>query len=313
MRHTLLKSVVIVILTVLGASCTPTAVNPSGADAATPTAPARPLIIGDISDEAAETIRGTQPLADYLAEQLTEFGITQGVVKIAPDLATMVEWVKNGEVDVYFDSPYPALVVSQEANATPILRRLKFGVPQYHSVFFTRADSPLTSLADLAGQNVAFEEPFSTSGYMLPLAYLEEQGYDAVEVKDLATAVAPDQVGYIFSTADNTTVQWVISGRVPAGVIDNVTLGRLPEETQAELRVFAATEDVPRQVVVVRAGLDEALVAQLKNLLLTMDENESGQAALELFLTTEFTEFPEGADAALNRMRELYQVVQENE
>jgi len=131
-----------------------------------------------------------------------------------------------------------------------------------------------------------------------------------VEKESLETAVSSGEVGYVFSTADNTTVQWVISGLAPAGVTDNVTFGRLPADTQAELAVFAETEDVPRQLVLVRAGLDEALVAKIKSELLAMDENEAGQAALETFLTTEFTEFPEGPEKALARMQQIYQMVQ---
>ncbi|MBK8985623.1 MAG: PhnD/SsuA/transferrin family substrate-binding protein [Chloroflexi bacterium] len=96
----------------------------------------RALVIGDISDEAAETIKGTQPVADYLAAQLSDFGITEGVVRIAPDLETMITWMDNGEVDTYFDSPYPSLVISEATGATPILRRLKYGVDEYHTVFF---------------------------------------------------------------------------------------------------------------------------------------------------------------------------------
>ncbi len=271
-----------------------------------------PLVIGDISDEVAETIEGTQPLADYLANKLEPYGITQGIVKIAPDLDTMIQWMDNGEVDLYFDSPYPVLVVSQETGATPILRRLKYGVDKYHSVFVVRQDSDINSLDDAMGQTIAFEETFSTSGYMLPLAYLVEAGRNPVEVSSPDSEVNDDEIGYVFSTADDTTIQWIISGRVPLGVIDNVTLGRLPEETQAELRVIAETKDVPRQLVLVNHALDDELVNALQTELLAMDENEAGQAALETFLTTEFTEFPEGADAALAYMNNLYHLVQEN-
>lgn len=273
----------------------------------------RALVIGDISDEAAETIKGTQPLADYLAAQLGDFGITRGEVKIAPNLETMIEWMGSGEVDLYFDSPFPALVINQETGAVPILSRLRFGVSEYHSVFFSRANADLQSAADLTGKLVAFEEPFSTSGYMLPLAYLIEQGLNPVEKESLNTAVSANEVGYVFSTADNTTVQWVVSGLVLAGVTDNVTFGRLPPETQAELAIFAETEDVPRQLVLVRAGLDEALIARIKTELLAMDENETGQAALDTFQTTEFTEFPESPDKALTRIQRIYQIVQAQE
>ena len=271
------------------------------------------LVIGDISDEPAETITGTQPLADYLAAQLGQYGITQGEVKIAPDLDTMIQWMKDGEVDLYFDSPYPALVISRESGATPILRRLKYGVEQYHSVFISKSDSEYNELADLKGEMVAFEEAFSTSSYMLPLAYLIENDMNPVLKNNLETAVSPDEVGYVFSTADNTTIQWIISGKVPIGVIDNVTFGRLPEETQAELQILAKTEDVPRQLVLLGTDVSGELARALKTELMAMDENEEGQEALEIFLTTEFDEFPEGAKKALERMGELYALVQNNE
>lgn len=270
------------------------------------------IVLGDISDEPAETIEGTQPMADYLAARLGEYGITRGEVKIAPDLETMTQWMADGEVDIYFDSPYPVLVVSQETGAVPILRRWKYGVSAYHSVFIARKDSGLTSLADLSGRMVAFEESFSTSGYMLPLSYLIEQGMNPVEKADMETAVAPDEVGYLFSTADNTTIQWVVSGKVPIGVVDNVTFELLiPEETREGLTILAATEDVPRQMVLLRSGIEPELAEAIQTILIGVDESEEGQAALEAFLTTKFDEFPEGAEAALARMQTLYGLVQD--
>ena len=223
----------------------------------------------------------------------------------------MIQWIKEGEVDLYFDSPYPVLVISEQTGAQPLLRRLRFGVSEYHSVFFVRADSPIQSLTELKGQIVAFEETFSTSGYMLPLAYLIKEGFNPVEKTDPEAVVNPDEVGYAFSTADDTTIQWVISGVVPAGVIDNTTFQRLPEETQAELRIIASTEDVPRQMVLVRPGLDEALVEAITKELLAMDENEEGAAALEAFQTTAFEEFPQGYAAAMEQMQSLYGLIQE--
>jgi phosphonate transport system substrate-binding protein len=272
----------------------------------------RVIVIGDISDEPAETIEGTQPVADYLAARLGDYGISHGEVKIAPDLDTMLQWIADGEVDLYFDSPYPVLVISQQTGAEPILRRWKYGVSEYHSLFFTRKETGITSLEDLSGHMVAFEESFSTSGFMLPLSYLYEQGMNPVAMSDPETAVAADEVGYVFSTADNTTIQWVVSGKVPVGVVDNITYELfVPEETRQGLVIIAETEDVPRQLVLTRPGMDEDLVAAIKSELINMNESEEGQAALEIFLTTEFDEFPEGANAALDRMRTLYQLVQD--
>lgn len=279
--------------------------------AATTVTEQRPIVLGDISDEAAETIKGTQPLADYLGAQLGDYGIAGGEVKIAADFDTMIQWIRDGEVDLYFDSPYPVLVISEQTGAQPILRRFRFGVEEYHSVFFVRADSPIQSLTELNGQIVGFEEEFSTSGFMLPLSYLLQQGFNPLEKAGPDSPVGAEEIGYAFSTADDTTIQWVISGIVPAGVIDNVTFGRLPEETQAELRIIAETDSVPRQMVLVRPGLDEALVTAITNELLATEENDEGLAALESFQTTEFAEFSEGYAAAMEKMQILYQLVQD--
>lgn len=292
----------------LSIGCTPEAVPAATPDAKRGEGEA--LVLGDISDEAAETIAGTQPLADYLAARLMEQGIARGRVRIAPDLSTMVRLVESGEVDVYFDSPYPVLIVSRKTGAKPILRRQKYGVAEYHSVFFTRADAGLAELADLPGQMVAFEEAFSTSGYMLPLAHLLEAGMNPVEKSSPVVPVADDEVGYVFSTADNTTIQWVISGRVPVGVIDNVTFSRLPADTRSKLVIIGRTEAVPRQMVLVRPGLDPALVEAITNELLAMDESADGQAVLDIFLTSEFDEFPQGATTALERMEAFYELAQ---
>jgi ABC-type phosphate/phosphonate transport system substrate-binding protein len=72
----------------------------------------------------------------------------------------------------------------------------------------------------------------------------------------------------------------------------------------------AHTEKTPRQVVVIRAGLEDGLVAAIVNVLTTMHETEAGRAALEPFQTTKFDEFPQGIEAATARMREMMDLVQ---
>ncbi|MCU4653412.1 phosphonate ABC transporter substrate-binding protein [Roseibacterium sp. SDUM158016] len=48
----------------------------------------------------------------------------------------------------------------------------------YYSVMYTRADSGITSLEEMEGRSLAFADPNSTSGYLVPLAELTEMGID---------------------------------------------------------------------------------------------------------------------------------------
>ena len=270
------------------------------------------IVLGDISDDPAEVIDGTQPLAIYLADQLGKFGITTGRVRIAKSIDEMAELMKNGEVDLYFDSTYPATIVSDTSGANIILRRWRFGVDEYHSVIFASKESGIESLDDLNGQMLAFDAPYSTSGYVLPAVHLTENGLNLVGKPGYGEPVSEDQVGFVFSYDDENTLQWVLSDLVQAGATDDYNFDiAFPQEATEKLVVLVRTGNIPRQVVVARADLDPELLEALIQILLTIDQDESAEAVLKAFQTTKFDEFPEGIELATQRMREMMQTVQE--
>jgi phosphonate transport system substrate-binding protein len=309
-----LRLVIFVVVLALVAACgapkaarTPT-VAPTAAAVAMKT-----IVLGDITDAPAKRIAAFQPLADYLGAHLSEFGIGSGGVKVAPDFDTMTKFLKNGEVDIYFDSPYPTYVLSQRAGAQPALRRWRDGVAEYYTVLFVRTDSGITSVADLKGKMMAFKEPYSTSGYVLPKAYLIQQGLNPVEKPSTDAALGKDEVGYVFSNGDDNILQWVISGKAAAGAVDYLSFQKLPEESRSALTILAKTEAVPRQVMVVRAGLDPALVEAIKGLLIGLDKTPEGKDILKKFqTTTKFDEFPGGPDTAFTRIRELDKLINQD-
>jgi phosphate/phosphite/phosphonate ABC transporter binding protein len=298
---------ILIALVSCGAAST-TAPTPTAVPLATPAA-TKLLVLGDISNEPAKSLKSFQPLADYLTAHLDTFGVSVKV-KLAPDLATMARWMQAGEVDLYFDSPYPAMIVSDQSGAQPILRRWKGGDAEYDTVFITRANSGLDSLADLQGRVIGFEDNFSTSGYLLPKTYLLRAGMQPVEKSDPQAEVAKDEVGYIFTQDSENTIQWVLSGRVVAGAIDSSAFSDIPSESRTVLTVLAETEKVARHVVLARAGMEPTLLSAIKTVLLDMDRSTEGQAVLKAFeKTAKFDEFPTAAD--LNRMRQLYEMIRE--
>jgi phosphonate transport system substrate-binding protein len=315
MPHTRLTVRPLVVLSALlvslmAAACAPAPSGPSQSPlpAMTLSGGGRPLVIGEVAADPVKKSKRFQPLADYLGERLGPVGVTSGEVRMAPDMDVMVRLLQAGEVDVIVDSPYPAMIISDRSGALPILRRWKEGEADYSSLIIARADRGLSSVADLAGQMVAFEVDYSTSGYFLPLTHMLAAGLNPVEKASAESSVRRAEVGYVFARDDDNIVQWVVGGKVAAGAVDNRAFLKIPDEARSQLVILAETERLPRHVVLVRSGLDPRVVEALKTELLAMSESPAGLPVLEAFeATARFDEFP--TDMALDRMRMLYRSI----
>jgi len=269
------------------------------------------LVLGDIDeDDPISKIEELSPLASYFADGLSEFGIGSGEVKIAPDLETMIDMVETGEIDIFYDSLYPAMIIANETGAKPLLRGWRGGEPVYRSVFFTTADSGITSLDDLNGKMIAYDDPASTSGYMVPTAYLVSNGLNPDEKNSHTSSVADDEVGYVFSNDDENTIEWVMSGQVDVGVVDNLTyMEDIPEETREQLVIIAETDDVPRRVLMIGPDIDEEMASALASMAQSMDTTEEGQALLAIVKTAKFDEFPGGVDEVFDPIQEMFDII----
>lgn len=270
-----------------------------------PPAGAEVLTLGTIDDEAKKTLKRFQALADYLAPRLAGSGVDAVDASIVVTAEDVVDGLRKGEIDVYIDSPLIMALVARETNVRPLLRRWKDGVAEYHSVFFARQASGIAGLDDLRGRVVAFEEPTSTSGYLLPKAMLLEQGYRLVEVKDASASVPADAIGYVFSEDDDNTAFWVQKGKVAAGALDSINFAELVEKRPGELAELARSQSLTRHVVAHRQGLAPAIVAALRDTLLAMHESEEGRKVLGTLKTARFDGFPGDPSEELARAERI--------
>lgn len=310
-RYFLIARKILVLIACVGLSSCQRESTPVAEEAVEPNPElTKTIVIGDISNNPAKKITRYQPMADYLANNLSEFGIGRGEVKVANSIDTMINWLKSGEVDIYFDSPYPAMIISDHTGSKPLLRRWKGGQAEYYGIFFAMNNSGIKTLEDLKGKIVAFDEVYSTSGYFLPLVKLIESGFQAVETKSDSTIIVADKIGYIFTDDDENTIQWVISGKVDAGVVDLETFEEIPLESRREIRLLAKTKTVPRQMASVRQDLDTQLREKIKTILLSMDQTEAGKEVLTKFEeTSKFDDFP--AEQSIQEIRQLYELITE--
>ena len=286
---------------------------PPSAVATAPPVPAGVLTFGSVSLNPVREFEVFRRFSNHVAANLHEVGIGTGRVVVVGSLNQMVVELREGRVDIFIDSPFPAAFVWKHRDVRPILRRWKGGAKVYRSIVFTRTDSGVESLDDLAGKIIAFGEPFSTSGYLMPKAALSSAGLKFVHYEDLAATIPSDRVGYIFSNDAENTMFWVIKKKVVAGAVNAEYFEALAGDRIGELRILHTSEPVPRNVVCVRNSLDPKVVRAVEDVLLGMHLSEDGRATLEEFEeTTKFDRFPGGIERNLADIMRLLPHVQED-
>lgn len=271
------------------------------ATALTAAAQARALNVGSISNEPADEIKDWIGFVRHLAKQVASEGITSGKVIIASDEVEMARLLRDGKVDLYIDSPLVAIAVKRMAGSKMFMRRWKRGKAEYTSVVFARTDNPLASLKDLVDTSVAFQDSYSTSGYMLPRLAMAAAGLRMVPLRQPGSPVPAGSVGYVFSDKDENTVAWVLQRRVAAGATSRRDYERMNKNKT--LKILFETDPVPRQIVSHRGGLSPTLVAKLREAMAKMHLTEVGKKVLMTFeQTSQFDMIPADSARLLTRL-----------
>jgi phosphonate transport system substrate-binding protein len=243
--------------------------------------------IGTVDVDAVKQIMKFQPTADYIATKISnETTEYKGEVIIPSTLNEMAKLLKEQRVDLYFESPFTIALVDKESGAVPFLLRWKEGVAQYHSIFIIKNNSSIKTLNDFAGKTIAFEAPESTSGYLLPKAYLIQKGFKLVgeSTKNSSNDDDNNIIRYVFAREDQNIPLWVVEGKADIGVISNVDFEQeVYESIKSQLKIIDRTIDVPRHVVSHRSEMEPALVQKIKDVLLNMDKDPEGIEILRNF------------------------------
>ncbi|MDJ0781732.1 MAG: phosphate/phosphite/phosphonate ABC transporter substrate-binding protein [Desulfosarcinaceae bacterium] len=245
------------------------------------------LNLGIIGSSPSKTIKQFKPLLHYLSAK----GLPTGKVVVTKTVSEMIVKIKNEEVDFIFESPYGVVQMMDATGAVPVLIREKKGLKQYNSVVFVPKDSPIRTLSDLNGKVIAFEEPDSTSSFLLPKSILVGAGLTLSE----SSQPVPGQVAYYFSKDDDNTVAQVRAGKkADAGGIKKSAVDGNPE-----FRILTPESAyVPRHVLLVRKGVS---FDRLKSLLLDAQNDPAASAALSAIKTPSgFSEFDGDPIAVMN-------------
>ena len=250
----------------------------------------RPLLrVSMIPTTAADKmLRESAPLQAYL-EQATGARIE---LTIPLNYAAVVEAFGADKVDIAYFGGFTYVQASKRFGAQPLVQRDRDQA--FHSLFITQTDSPINSLADLAGKSFAFGDVNSTSGHLMPEYFLRKASVD------------PDVIARaIYSGGHDATALAVVNKKVDAGALDEAVYARLTKDGKldaAKLKVFYTSPPFFDYVWAARKALDPALAGAFRKAMLALDAADpQHKPVLDLLQATRYVA---ADDASYDKLRE---------
>lgn len=236
------------------------------------------LRVTAIPDESpTELARKAEPLMRYLSARL---GVKVEYTPVT-DYAAAVEALVNRKVDLAWFGGFTFVQAHQRSKGQvlPLVQREED--TRFRSVFIT-TDPAIRTLADLRGKDVSFGSASSTSGHLMPRAFLLQAGL--TPERDLRRVA--------YSGAHDATIAAVAAGKVHAGALNISVWEKFVAEGRvdtARVRVFHTTEPYHDYNWSVHAQMPAARREQLKQALLALDRGTpEGAQILGLQRATRF-------------------------
>lgn len=232
---------------------------------ATAAVQARELVLGLIPvDNNEEMIKTFEPMRAYLEKKLGQ------KVKMftATDYAGVIEAMKKKRVDIAWFGPLSYYLAEQEAGAEAFAVGIREGSnsPTYKSIIVTPCDSGIKSILDLKGKSVAFVDPASTSGGLMP-SYMVKQ----------ATGKMPQEFFGKFTYAgSHDAAELAVKNKTVDAAADNdITYPKMLEKgliTKESNCIIAESSPLPGSPLVYRGDLPKELKAQIRDAILNADK-----------------------------------------
>lgn len=196
----------------------------------------------------------------------------------ASDYNAIIEALRTGKADMaYMGSQAIALGV-QRTDLTPIVMKAEDGDPEkaiYHSVFIAKGDNAaINSIQDIKGKTMAFVDPDSTSGNLIPTAEIIKAFPEEKLNSDMLHTNGDFFEAVSFSGSHQAGLQAVIKGDVDVVPISDqilaseITKGKAKE---GDVKIIHTSGAIPAEAMVVSGTVDEATSAVLTEFLTAYD------------------------------------------
>lgn len=220
---------------------------------------------------------------------------------IPASFIAVVEAFGSKRADVAAINTFGYLVANEKYGVEAKLTALRHGSATYQSQFIAKADGPVKTLADFAGKSIAFVDPASTTGYLLPKKTLSDKGIKTGKE--------------VFAMKHDSVVSMIYQGQVDVGATfyspeaeGEIQDARRLVKTQypdveKKIKIIELSESVPNDPIVFRKDIPEEMKAKIIGALMKFIRTPEGLTAFKNIYS--YTDFKDAKDSDYDAVRAM--------
>jgi len=253
------------------------------------------------------SMQGVETAREPLAEWVTWIGERARVAlstKFLDSYASLAQRIRDESIDVAWLPPVVYVALERAKVVEPLVSNHRAGQAAFHGVLLVHSAATMHTLDGLRGTKVAWVDPCSASGYVMPRIQLAMLGVDPRKVFDEE----------VFTGSHDESVRAVAEGDVDVAAtfarVDgagNVTAGSWSQMDgmRSRVRVLWTFSAIPSDVIVARAGYPRELRERVADALVASTNDKAAlPLARRLFGVEEFRRGHMRSYASFRRMIE---------
>ena len=208
-------------------------------------------------------------------------------VAIPASFVAVVEAIGTNRADVAAVNTFGYIMANKRYGAEARLTVIRYGSPSYRAQFIASEASGIKTLSDITGKKLAFVDPASTSGYLLPLKVLKEKNVTPAET--------------MFAMRHDSVVSMVYQGQVDAGATfySPENDGKIQDarrlvktqypDVEDKVKIIELTDSIPNDPIIFRKDVPEEIKKTITDAFMKFVKTPEGKDAFyKLYGVTDF-------------------------
>lgn len=203
-----------------------------------------------------------QPFTEYLSDKLNK----KVELKFYSSYSALIEATAKEEIDIAWFGPVSYVLAEQRIKELPVklyplVKPQRHGSASLECEIIVRLDSNINELSDLENKHLAFTDPKSSAGFVLPIAVIEAEGINIAPI---------DESNYLRHYGN--VAKSVYFGKFDAGgLYTNGFFTELTPAQQKEMKILTRSEPVPREPICwVGRNVSEEKIDNIRNVILNV-------------------------------------------